>query len=389
MSSSTADQPDAGLLEAVRRLDPQIRAAAAEIEAERRLPGHLVRAMQDAGVFRMTMPRAWGGPELDPLTQIRVVEELSAADGSTGWCAMIGSDGGYFSAFLEDAVGRELYSDLDAVTAGSVRPSGRAAAVDGGYRVSGRWAFASGCQHAAWVVTNCVVCDGDTPRQAPSGRPETRMCFLPARACEVIDTWTTTGLRGTGSHDYAVRDLFVPEERTFDLFASPIRRAEPLYALRWMFLLNATGVPLGIARGAIAALVALAEHKSTMAGTGLRAEPLVQAAVARADVLVGAARGYVVDAVGDLWATLQSGGQPSAVQRARCRLGIAQAASACVEAVDLMYQAAGATALYAPHPLDRALRDIHTLNQHVMYSPKTFQTAGSVLLGLEAAEPLW
>lgn len=371
MSKSTTDTPRTALLDTVRRLDPQVRAAAVEAEAERCLPAHLVRAMQGAGVFRMTMPRAWGGPEIDPLTQIEVVEALSAADGSAGWCAMIGSDGGYFSAFLEDDAGRELYRDLDAVTGSSFRPTGRAMPVDGGYRVSGRWSFGSACQHATWLVPLCVVCDGDAPKQTQNGKPETRMLFVPAQDCEIIDTWTTTGLRGSGSHDFAIRDVFVPEEQTFNFLASPVRRAEPLYAFRYMLMVNAPGVPLGIARGAISALVELAEHKSTQAGTGLRTEALVQAAVARAEALVGSARAYVFDVVGDLWATLQAGGQPSATQRARFNLCIAHAGQSCVEAVDLMYQAAGGTALYAPHPLDRALRDIHTLNQHTVFSPSS------------------
>src|SRR4051794_31788225 len=144
------------ILEATRALAPRIRAAADEIEQGRRLPLPLVQALKDAGVFRMPMPRAWGGPEVDPLTQIRIVEELSAANPSVGWCAMIGSDAGYFTAFLDDAVGRALYPDLDLVTGGSTRPTGRAIVVDGGFSVSGRWQFSSGCQHSTYLVGNCL-----------------------------------------------------------------------------------------------------------------------------------------------------------------------------------------------------------------------------------------
>jgi len=374
------------ILEASRALGPQIRAAAEQIETERRLPLELVSAMQGAGVFRMPIPRTWGGPEADPLTQIEVIEALSAADGSAGWCAMIGSDGGYFTAFLEDAVGRELYHDLDAVTASSLRPSGRAVEVAGGYRVTGRWAFASACQHSTWFVPLCVVFDGDAPKPTADGVPETRACFVRTDACEIVDTWTTTGLRGSGSHDVAVAEAFVPAERTFDLFTSPPRRPGALYALRTMFMVNGPGVPLGIARGAIESVVALAARKvGTYTGTGLREEAGVQQAVARADALVSGARGLVFDTVGDLWATLRAGDAPSPQQRARYRLCMAASCASCVEAVDLMYQVAGGTALYAPHPLDRALRDIHTLGQHVGFSPKAFETAGRMLLGLEPA----
>src|SRR4051794_24725704 len=144
----------ADILAAAKALAPQIRAAADEIEAGRRLLLPLVQAMKDAGVFRMPMPRIWGGPEVDPLTQIRIVEELATANASVGWCAMIGSDAGYFSAFLDDAVGRALYPDLDLVTGSSTRPTGHAEIVPRGYRVSGRWQFSSGCQHSTYLVVN-------------------------------------------------------------------------------------------------------------------------------------------------------------------------------------------------------------------------------------------
>src|SRR5436190_17226152 len=171
------------ILDAARALAPQVRAVADEIEQGRRLPLPLVQAMKDAGVFRMPMPRAWGGPEVDPLMQVRIVEALSAADPSAGWCAMIGSDGGFFTAFLEDAVGRALYPDLDLVTGSSTRPTGRAMVVDGGYRVSGRWQFSSGCQHSTYLVGNCFVFDDSGQRFMEDGSPETRLCYLPAERC--------------------------------------------------------------------------------------------------------------------------------------------------------------------------------------------------------------
>ena len=251
------------ILEAARALAPQIRAAAEEIERERRLPLPLVQAMKDAGIFRMPMPRAWGGPEVDPLTQIRIVEELSAVDPSVGWCAMIGSDGGYFSAFLEDAVGRALYPDLDLVTGSSTRPTGRAVIAAGGYRVSGRWQFSSGCQHSTYLVGNCFVFDDARP--APSWRTARRSrgsATCRQTRCEILDTWTTTGLRGSGSHDFTAEDVFVPIEQTFNTRTSPILRDGPLYAFPLMFVINGAGVPLGTARAAIDALVELAGRQA-------------------------------------------------------------------------------------------------------------------------------
>lgn len=377
------------ILDAARALAPQIRAAADEIERERRLPLPLVQAMKGAGIFRMPMPKAWGGPEVDPLTQVRIVEALSAVDPSVGWCAMIGSDGGYFSAFLDDATGRALYPDLDYVTGSSTRPTGRAIVTDGGYRVSGRWQFSSGCQHSTYLVGNCFVFDGAEQRLLEDGAPESRLCFLPAERCEILDTWTTTGLRGSGSHDFATEDAFVPAEQTFNVRTSPIQREGPLYAFPWMFIVNGAGVPLGTARAAIDALLELAASKQTMAGTGLRDEAWVRTAVARADTLLGGARGYVFDALGDFWETLLKGDTPSLQQRARFRLALAGAGQMCVEAVDLMYQAAGGSSVYATNPLDRLFRDAHTVNQHITNSPKTFEIAGQMLLGVDPGLPGW
>ena len=378
------------IVEAALALGPQIRAAAGEIEEGRRLPMPIVQAMKGAGVFRMTMPRAWGCPEADPLTQVRVIEALSLADGSVGWCAMIGSDGGYFSAYLDQAVGREMYRDLDAVTASVLRPVGRALAVEGGYRVSGRWAFASGCQHSTWMANMCVVFEGNAPRMKANGNPETLVCFLPGAECEVIDTWTTTGLRGSGSHDVAAQDVFVPAERTFRLLSQPPQRPGPLYAFPIMFASNLPGVALGIARSAIDVIIELVSKKQGMFGNkALQEEAYVQLAVAQAEALVGSARSYFFDVMGDLWATLAVGHQPTAGQRARFRLSMTHLHGACVQAVDLMYKTGGGSSLYATHPLDRHFRDIHTLNQHVIVSPKTYESAGRMLLGLEPGEPFF
>ncbi len=378
------------ILEAARALRPQIRAAAAEIERERRLPLTLVQAMKDAGVFRMPMPRIWGGPEVDPLMQVRIVEELSAADPSVGWCAMIGSDGGYFSAFLEDSVGRALYPDLDLVTGSSTRPTGRAVLTKGGYRVGGRWVFSSGCQHSTYLVANCFVFeDDDSQRFLEDGKPESLLCYLPAEHCEILDTWTTTGLRGSGSHDFAAEDVFVPAEQTFNPWTSPIQREGPLYAFPFMFIVNGAGVPLGTARAAIDALVELATEKQILGGTGLRDEAWARTAVARAEVLLGGARGYVSDALGDFWETLLKGDTPSLRQRARFRLTLAGTSELCVEAVDLMYQAAGGSSVYATNPLDRLFRDAHTVHQHITNSPKVFEVAGQMLFGLDPGLPGW
>jgi indole-3-acetate monooxygenase len=229
MSEQRSRNDAESILSAAVALAPVIQACRDEIERERRLPMRLVTAMKEAGIFRMTMPREWGGPELDPLSQLRIIEALSVADASVGWCAMIGCDGGYFSGFLDQEVAREMYADLDAVTGSALTLTGRAVVVDGGYRVIGRWPFSSGCQHSTWLVGGCMVYDGDRPRLRPDGSPETRQCYLPARDAEILDTWYTTGLRGSGSHDFAINDYFVPTERTFSYQQLEFRRSGALY----------------------------------------------------------------------------------------------------------------------------------------------------------------
>ena len=198
--ASTPDSEESAIrtLDAARELGPKIRAAADEIERGRRLPLDLVREIHRAGVFRMAMPRAWGGPELDLLSQLRVIEALSIADASAGWCAMIGMDGGYMTAYIDQSVAREMYPDINSVTAVTFAPPGRAVKTRDGFTVNGRWPFASGCQHATWLIGHFTIFDGDSPRLQPNGLPETRFGFLPAGECEIIDTWTTNGLRGSG-----------------------------------------------------------------------------------------------------------------------------------------------------------------------------------------------
>jgi alkylation response protein AidB-like acyl-CoA dehydrogenase len=190
-----------------------------------------------------------------------------------------------------------------------------------------------------------------------------------------------------------VTNLFVPEEHTFSLAHFPIQRAEPLYAFRRLYLFGHAAMPLGMARRAMEALLALATQKVVRSGrgpaaTGLRDEASLQAAVARAEALIGSARAYAVDVLQDLWTTLVAGDAPSAVQRARFRLCITHAHIAGVEAVDLMYNMAGGTAVYAAHPFDRLFRDMHTVNQHVVVWPKTLEPIGRLLLGLESGDQM-
>ena len=302
---------------------------------------------------------------------------------------MIGMDAGYLTAYIDQTVAREMYADIDSVTACTFAPPGIAIKKGNGFIVNGRWPFASGCQHATWFIGHFVIFDGDSPRLQPDGLPETRFGFLPAEECEIIDTWTTSGLRGSGSHDWMVKDRFIPEQRTFNLAAPIHYRKGPLYALPNLLLYKAAAVVLGIARGAIDDFIALASRKPltfkspSVTKAMLRDETYAQCTVAQAEAMVSSARGFVFEAVGDMWNKLLTGDLPSLKQRARARLAMVHASTACTQAVELLYKANGGSSVYAGNTFDRRLRDIQTANQHTVVSLKTWEVTGRVLLGLE------
>lgn len=384
---------DSPVLRAAIGLAEQIRAASAEIERGRRLPAGIAAAMKDAGVFGMAMPRAWGGLEVDPLTQFRIIEALAMADGSVGWCAMIGCDGGYMTAFLDQDVGRAMYPDLLMATAAAATTTGQAVRVPGGYRVSGRFPFVSGSNHCEWLWLGCVVHENGVARVDGNGVPQTRQCFVRLSECDILDTWHTTGLRGTGSNDVFIRDMFVEEARTFS-FQDPalIKRPGPLYAFPFLFIAKGAAPALGIARHAIDAVIESAATKPARrytvgerieASKMLRDDVYVQDAVGRAETRLAAARAYYFHVMGDLWVTLLTGRQPSERQVALFTAAYAHVVGVCVDVVQLVYKAAGGTAVYQKGPLDRCLRDVLTMNQHAIGTSRTYEMAGRLLLGLE------
>ena len=373
------------IVQATRALMPRIRECADQIEREGRLPAELVRALAEAGVFRMLAPRAIGGAEVDPLTQLEVVETLSQADGSVGWCAMIGSGGGWMTAFLPREVGYELVGrDPYFVQAGSLGlpPGARAVAVDGGYRVSGRWAFASGCLHAKWLIGHALIQDGDRPRLRPDGAPVSRVMVFPVSAAKIIETWSVMGLRGTGSNDIEVEDLFVPAERSFALFGEQPQHDGPLYRARFFLLAHAAHA-LGIARAAIDEFVEMTRSKR-QTGFGpmplLRDRTMVQTQVAEAEALVGSARAYLWETTRAAWTEACANGQVTQATWARTRLASTWAVTSVAKAVDLMYAAGGGSALYTRSPLQRAFRDIHAATQHVAVQSVNYEQFGQVLL---------
>jgi indole-3-acetate monooxygenase len=388
-----AEPTDSPVLHSAIAMAKEIHAAGDEIEQGRRIPKSIVEAMKHAGIFGMAMPRAWGGPELDPLTQFRVIEALAMADGSVGWCAMINCDGGYVTAFLDQDVGREMYSDIRVGTAAAATPTGQAIPVPGGYRVSGRFPFASGCQHCEWVWLGCIVVEGGTPRINSNGVPQTRQCLIRLSRCEILDTWYTTGLRGTGSNDLLVNSVFVEASHTFSFQdAALVKRPGPLYALPFMFVAKGSAPALGVARHAIDTLVDAASRKPARRYTlgecleppkALRDDVFVQEAVGRAETMLASARAYQFEVIGDLWTALVKGCEPTPAQVARFTTAHTHVIGVCVDVVQLVCKTAGGTAVYQEGPYERCLRDILTMNQHVIATLRTYEMAGRLLLGLE------
>jgi alkylation response protein AidB-like acyl-CoA dehydrogenase len=374
-------------LEAARRLAPDLRAAAMRTEEERRLSAPLVAALTEAGIFRMCVPRALGGGEVDPATLVETLAALAEGDGSAAWSAMIGATSGTVGAYLAADAAAEIYgNDPSTITGGVFAPLGRATAVPGGYRVTGRWAFASGCEHCAWLMGGCVVLDDGKPRLLASGAPDTHLLLFPAGEVEIIDTWNVAGLRGTGSHDLAVTDRFVPAARAVSVISGRPRHPGPLYAfpLFGLLALGIAAVALGLARGAIDELRRLAAAKTPSGSRRLLAErSMVQVQVAEAEATLRAARAFLFDAVAAAWATARAAGAMSLEERALVRLASTHAALSAARVVDLMYNAGGGTSIYAPSPLQRQFRDVHVLTQHIMVSPPTLELTGRVLLGLD------
>ncbi|HEY7293951.1 MAG TPA: acyl-CoA dehydrogenase family protein [Dehalococcoidia bacterium] len=377
-----------GLIAAARALAPRIRELAEETERGRQLPAELVDAFREAGFWRMWTPPEFGGTLVDPFTFIDVIEELARADGSTAWNVLIGAGNAIVAGWLPYETQRELWGDdPDTITGGVYGPRGTAVLVPGGYRVDGRWAFGSGVQQCAWMVGGCFLFDGEQRRLTATGQPATRIMLAPIAQVEIIDTWRVAGMRGSGSHDYAFHDLYVPEAHSFS-FADPPLRPEPLYRLpRFGLLAGALSAACtGIARHAIEALLELAQAKTPAGQTSLlRERAAVQADVARAEALLRSARAFRSEVLCEAWEAANAGVDLDAAQRGLVLLAAAHAASAAAQAVDLMYNAGGATSIYETSPLERCFRDVHVATQHYMLGPLSLELAGKALLGFDMA----
>ncbi|MEO8687980.1 MAG: acyl-CoA dehydrogenase family protein [Solirubrobacteraceae bacterium] len=373
-------------VDAARRLAATAADLAPQAEKDRRLSEALVTELADAGLFRLCVPAAAGGLEAHPGTLTAAVRALAAGDAAAAWCVAIAATSGLLAGYLPEESARAIYAEPGTMVAGVFAPKGRASPEPGGFRVSGRWPFASGCRHAGWLMGGCVVVDdGGAPRMLPNGMPDVRLMLAPAEEFTIHDTWHVIGLRATGSHDIELADVHVPADRSASVFSDAPVQAGPLYAfpLFGLLALAISAVCLGIARGALDDLVALAGGKvPTGARRTLAERATVQAEVARAEAAVRAARALLEEAIGEAWERAVEDGGVDLLRRAGLRLAATHAAAAGVQATEAAFRLGGGSAIYESSPLQRRLRDAHAATQHMLVAPATWELTGRVLLGL-------
>jgi alkylation response protein AidB-like acyl-CoA dehydrogenase len=389
-----ADVDAQPVVQAAAALQPALREHHVEIEREQRFPRTLVERMREAGFYRMVIPRALGGLEVDPLTYLRVVELLAEGCGSVGWNLANNSIGQLVTLGLPDEGVQEIHGNGPANLAGTAVPGGgQATPVEGGYRVTGRWTFGSGCHEAAWMLGSFQILDDGKPRLSPEGKPLFWRGIFPRAEAEIVPgSWDVAGLRGTGSFDWTVSDVFLPERRTMVHAGIPLDNqwsrwpgtTYQLPAVCWVGP-HHSAVITGIARAGIDALIELAGGKQPRGRpVGLLCDsPQVQDAVGRADAILNAGRAYRTAMIAELWNTIAGGGETTLEQRARCRLASTYAGQSAREAMDLMYHLGGSTSFKRESRLAECWRDLHTVGQTVTIAPEWYPIGGRVYLGLD------
>ncbi len=373
-------------LAAIRRLLGPIAERAAEIEAARRVPMDLLDDLIAAGCFRMLLPASHGGLDARLDEALIGLEELAAADASVGWVVMIGSGSWIDLAGLPQETFDELFpAGRDVIVAGAFNPSGSIVPADGGYRVRGRWAFASGCEHADWIFGNCL-------EGIVGGHPQLRIAVFRPDQVVIEDTWRVAGMCGTGSHHFHVDDVNVPASRTFVPFVGPHAIDSPYVRVPPppLYALAVSAVAIGIARGALSDIEALSSEKVPIfSGGPLATNPLFQYDLADAETTWRAARALVHSSADELWAMAHSGDEMSDHDRARMRAAAVWATDRAVAVTRAAYRAGGSTSLYLDCPLQRRLRDIDALTQHFLVRRDTMRTAGGVYAGQPIDVPVF
>src|SRR2546428_7373509 len=376
-------------LEAARKLAPKIRASADEIDRLRELPRALFEAIADAGLFHLAVPRAIGGGEIDLPTYVQVIEELGKADASTGWVVNQGAIYATYAARMPRVAAKKIWIDPPrAVVANTPAATAKAIVVPGGYRVTGRQGFSTGCRHATWVAAHAQVTDNGKIRLEPDGTPEMRYMLLPVGEAELLDTWHVRGMRGTGTHHFAVNDVFVPDERTVRSATAPLLEAGPLYKIprTLCFASGDAAVALGMARTCLETFTQLAGSKTPRAMPNLlREQSMVQGSVGQCEAWLRSRRAFLMEAGrGSLGAATKSAVNPE--QRAHPRIATTHGIRLAAQIIDTLYNASGATAAYEDHLIQRHFQDIHVITQHLQGRRAHSEMVGRYWLGLPIDE---
>jgi alkylation response protein AidB-like acyl-CoA dehydrogenase len=360
-----------------------------EAEAQATLPAAVVDALSCSGLWAMKLPAELGGAEADPVTHIEVIEAASAIEPSVGWCLMVGATSiGLPGAFLPDAAIAEMFVAGRSPRAAMVAmPAGTAVPVGDGYRLSGRWPFASGVRHAQWITLGTRVLRG------ADQRPELRMMVVPTAVVQIHDNWDVAGLKGTGSCDVSVADYVVPGSFTWDTVRAEPLRGGPLYRLQrpGFFAYEHAAFALGLGRGALVEVTSLAQSTRrgfTPSASSLEARPTFQNALGQSDLRLRAARALAMDVNSQAWSMLTDGETPPPCLQAQMRSAAAFATEVAADVVTQAFRFAGGGAVYRTHRLQRFLRDINVVTQHLMASEMAYEAYGQFLLGMPDADPM-
>jgi len=393
-SSMTTDARAARMRELVQLVAPALRASRATSEAARRLAPEAMDALIDAGILRALVPAVYHGSELGPVSGVQLFEELATVDSAAAWVGAISAAAAWLLALLPSQAADEMLADPRSVVNGTLFPPLTAESVPGGYRVSGRSSFASGCNYATWLQCQAVVFEHGAPVIGPNGNPRAVLVHVPATEAEIIDTWHTLGMRGTGSNDFRTTDVFVPEHRAWPM--GPMAPLNPAFtdALTrmgvWWFSPLVASVSLGIARAAIADLIELAQHKTpSYTHVGLADKPVVQDKLARARAAVDAARSYLYGALAAAEETVRTQPRLSLEQGMPLALAGSHAVEAATQAVDLVHSCVGTSGIRNEQPFQQYLRDVHTISQHAFASASRFESVGKLMLGRESDWPFY
>ncbi len=378
-----------GYLDRARELVPILAAAGDEIERGRQVTPEVVRAMIERGIFKMLLPRSLGGAELDPLTYTEILYTLAQGDGSTAWCLGQNSGCSMIAPYLAPEIAREIFGGPHGILAWGpdVPSAGRTVAVEGGYRLSGQWGFATGSRHATWLGCHVPIFEPDgSPRLMPNGRPRVRTMLFPKSEAQIIDNWHVLGLRGTGSDSYALKDHFVPQAYTAgrDSF-DELRETGPLYQFTsgMIYAMSFAHVAMGIAKGAYDSFIEIARDKVPRGAKGtLRENNVIQSQVSQCEAKLKSARAYLRGVIGEMWEESQRTGKIGADHHPQLRLSATWAIHQARDVVATIYHAAGAGAIFENNPLERRMRDIHAGTQQGQGRGVHFETVGQILLGL-------